>query len=281
MLTASKISDSDLLLDENFSINFSHSTLPIENSPVRLDRGLTCICTKGCAEISIDFINYQIEKGAIISAFPRQIMEQKYASKDFALVYIACSEELLKHVLFRFPPEFFAFLKETPVFKAPEKIYEEDLTSWKLIKRKYEDVDNVCRNEIVINMLRIYYLNIYNGIHHKLKQDMVKQTRGMELTRNFIHLVMEHHTQSREVAFYANKLSITPKYLSIITQEEKGQSAKKVIDDFIITEIKLRINASSKSILEISEELNFTDQAFFCKYFKRHTKLTPTQYRNK
>ena len=187
----------------------------------------------------------------------------------------------MQNILFRFSPEFEVFLKENPIFNAPKEIYDADIEFLKLIKTKYEEIDNIFRNEINISLLRVFYLNIYNGIHHKLLKDTVKYTRRIEITKKFINLIMQFFNESREVAFYANKLNITPKYLSIVTFEVRGQSAKKVIDDYIMTEIKLQLNSTSKSILEISEELNFPDQSFFCKFFKRHSGLSPKQYRNK
>ncbi|MBL4561401.1 MAG: AraC family transcriptional regulator [Labilibaculum sp.] len=281
MLTEFKIIDLKLSLDENFSMAVQHHTFPIESSPARIDRGITCICTRGQADIEIDFVKYHIEKRTIVWVFPAQVMELKYVSDDFQLMYIACSKEMLQHVLTRFPSEFGLFLQETPVFQAPEDIYREDITFWDIISNKYEDTNNICRNEIIINLLRAYYLNVYNCAYHKLLKDLVKHTRKMDIVKMFINLIMKHYKESREVAFYAEKLNITPKYLSIVTQEERAQSAKKVIDDFMITEIKLHLKSTAKSIQEISEELNFSDQAFFGKYFKRQTGLTPSQYRNK
>lgn len=281
MFATSKIFDSGLSLNENFLIAFHSHTFPIKKSPERLDCAISCICTSGSVKLEIDFIGYQIEKGAIVTVFPMQVVEQKTVSEDFSLMYIACSPELLQQVMFRFSPDFSLFLKENPVFKTSEKIYREDVAFWELIKEKYEDVGNVWRNEIITNLLRAYYLNVYNGIFHKLSDGLIKHTRRTEIMRMFINLMMQYYNQSREVSFYADKLNITPKYLSIVTQEERGKNAKRVIDDFMITEIKLQLTSTSKTALEISEALNFPDPAFFSKYFKRYTGLTPKQYRNK
>ncbi|MGQ1948698.1 helix-turn-helix domain-containing protein [Geofilum sp. OHC36d9] len=242
---------------------------------------MTCICTNGCADVEIDFIKHHFEKGAILTVFPMQIIEQKQVSENFSLTYISYTIEILQNILFRFSPEFEVFLKENPVFNAPEEIYKADVEFMELIKSKYEEVENIFRNEIIISLSRVFYLNIYNGIHHKLLKDKVKNTRRIEIAKTFINLIMQYFNESREVAFYANKLNITPKYLSIVTYEVRGQSAKKVIDDYIMTEIKLQLNSTSKSILEISEGLNFPDQSSFCKFFKRHSGLSPKQYRNK
>lgn len=280
MLTGFRILDSNISLEENFSMDFNHNNFPIENSPERLQRGIISICTKGCADIEVDFIKYHIESGMIITPFPMQVVEQKYVSDDFSLVYLACSQEMLSSVLFRFPPEFELFLKENPVYKAPKELYQSVIEFLKLLKTKYENTGNIYRSEIIISMVRVHYLEIFNDIQHILSKNLIKHSRRTEIMKMFIHLIMQHYNESREVSFYANKLNITPKYLSIVTQEETGQGAKKFIDDFMITEIKLQLKSTSKFIQEISENLNFPDQSFFSKYFKHHTGLTPKQYRN-
>lgn len=136
MLTGFKIFDFDISMKKNFSMDFHYNTLPVENSPERLKHGIICICTKGYADIEVDFIKYHIEKGVILTAFPMQVVEQKYVSSDFSLAYIACSQEMLRSVLFRFPPEFELFLKENPVYKAPEKLYLTDIEFLELLKNK-------------------------------------------------------------------------------------------------------------------------------------------------
>ncbi|MGQ1911140.1 helix-turn-helix domain-containing protein [Marinifilum sp. RC60d5] len=281
MLTDFRLPESDISLEGNFSLGFYSTKFPIKDSPERLQWGMTCICTSGYIDLEIDFITYRLEKGVILTAFPMQVVEQKQLSEDFSLIYITYSKEILQNVLFRFSSGFEVFLKENPVFNAPEEIYTSDIEFLKLIKNKYEEINNICRNEIIISLVRVFYLNIYNGIYQKLLNDSIKLTRQMEIFRLFLDLITQYYNKSREVAFYAKKLNITPKYLSIVTQGVRGQNAKKVIDDYIMTEIKLQLNSSSKSILEISEELNFPDQSFFCKFFKRHSGLSPKQFRDK
>ena len=82
------------------------------------------------------------------------------------------------------------------------------------------------------------------------------------------------------MAFYAGELCITPKYLSIITKECVGASAKELIDRYAITELKLQLKSSSIPLKEIAAQLNYPCEAFLCKYFKKHTGMTPSNYRN-
>jgi AraC-like DNA-binding protein len=63
-------------------------------------------------------------------------------------------------------------------------------------------------------------------------------------------------------------------------KETSGQSAPEWIDQYVILEAKQMLKHSDLCIKEISDELNFANPSFFFKYFKKHTGMTPNQYRN-
>ena len=279
MTNGFKIFESDLRIEENFIVKFHQNSFPVKKSPNRLEWGFIGICTAGTVDIDVDFVHYPIEKGMIFSAFPGQVMDQQQVSDDFSLMYISCSPLMLQSVLFRFPPKFESFLKKTPAYQAPAKAYKDVIELVKLISSKCEEIDNICCSEVIVSMVRVYYLEIYNDIHQRMLKGFTEPSRKMEIMKKFIGLIMLYHSQFREVTFYAEKLNITPKYLSGVTRQLKGIGAKKFIDAYLISEIKLELKSTSKTIQEISDALNFPDPSFFSKYFKSHTGLTPKQFR--
>ena len=102
----------------------------------------------------------------------------------------------------------------------------------------------------------------------------------MTYVHDFIGLVREHHRRERTVAFYADKLFISPKYLSLIIKETLGRSAAEIIDDYVILEAKNLLRFSGKDIQQVSYELNFPNQSSFGKYFKHLTGLSPSEYQH-
>jgi len=107
------------------------------------------------------------------------------------------------------------------------------------------------------------------------------KSRRINYVQNFISLVHMHHTRERSVAFYADKLCISPKYLSMIIKEATGRSASDIIDDFVITQAKNLLRYSGKNIQQIAYDLNFTNQSSFGKYFKHVTGMSPTKFQSK
>ena len=82
------------------------------------------------------------------------------------------------------------------------------------------------------------------------------------------------------MAFYADKLCLSPKYLSKLIKEVSGKPAPEWIDSYVMLEAKHLLKYSNLPIKEIVYRLNFSNQTVFYKYFKAHTGMTPTDYRN-
>lgn len=106
-----------------------------------------------------------------------------------------------------------------------------------------------------------------------------KYTRKEMLVLSFIKLIRSHSRKERSVTFYADKLCVTPKHLSQVVKAVTGGTAGQIIDYFVILEAKIILNDLNFSISQVAEQLNFSDQSFFGKYFKRHTNMSPKQYR--
>ena len=103
--------------------------------------------------------------------------------------------------------------------------------------------------------------------------------RSEVIVDRFIHLVNEHHLKEHYLAFYAQELEITPKYLSKLVREVTGRSAPDWIDSYLVLEAKNMLKFSDLAIKEIVFRLHFPDQSSFYKFFKLHTGMIPSEYR--
>lgn len=103
-------------------------------------------------------------------------------------------------------------------------------------------------------------------------------SRRANYVHEFIQLANQYHRQERGVAFYASKLFISPKYLSLIVKESTGRSAAEWIDDYVILDAKNLLRFSGKNVQQVAYELNFSNQSSFGKYFKHFTGMSPTKF---
>ena len=81
------------------------------------------------------------------------------------------------------------------------------------------------------------------------------------------------------MAFYAEKMCLTDRYLGTVVKAVSGQTGKEWIDRALITSAKVMLKHSDRTVVQIADELHFPTVSFFCKYFKRLTNLTPNQFR--
>lgn len=150
-------------------------------------------------------------------------------------------------------------------------------------KYLYDRRDHPFRLQILTNTLQnifydiAYHLERMGGETLKATNEAVSQKH---IISKFIMLIREHFRTHRDVKFYASKLCITPRYLSAVTQSSIQISPKQLIDQHTILEIKVALQNELIPIQNLASEMNFPDQSSFGRYFKHHTGMSPTHYRN-
>lgn len=102
--------------------------------------------------------------------------------------------------------------------------------------------------------------------------------RKEDLFNKFLSLV-ENTSQKQSVSYFAEKLHVAPHYLSRVVSEVSGSSVMEWVSRNIVLQAKVQLKNSDKSVLSISEELGFATLPFFCRFFKKSTGFTPTEYR--
>lgn len=147
---------------------------------------------------------------------------------------------------------------------------------WKKVKIK----GHPCRKEIAQSLLLALFHEVYGMFKNHMPIE-TKKSRQEELFSTFIQTLASNYRQERSVSFYAGKLYVTPKYLSLLVKNVSNRTAGEWIDDYVILEAKALLSSSRMSIQEIADRLNFANQSFFGKYFKQHVGLSPTEYRKK
>lgn len=106
----------------------------------------------------------------------------------------------------------------------------------------------------------------------------LSRNRKEDLFNKFLSLV-ENTSQKQSVSYFAEKLHVAPHYLSRVVSEVSGSSVMEWVSRNIVLQAKVQLKNSDKSVLSISEELGFATLPFFCRFFKKSTGLTPTEYR--
>lgn len=109
--------------------------------------------------------------------------------------------------------------------------------------------------------------------------DITHESRKVVLYNNFMALVAEYYHSRHDVAFYADKLCVSTRYLSKVINDVVGTSPKQTLDDYVMQEAKALLDTTNMNIQEISDKLGFSSQSVFSSFFKRNEKKTPNEYR--
>ena len=222
---------------------------------------------------------YNVESNSLVITLPNQIIQLFEVSPDFSGAFIAVSRNFVDNMFPKFKEllPIFLYLQNNPCARIDECdldcILEYHTFLWKKVKMN----DNIYRKGVAQGILQAMFYDVCNIF--RMHMDVVKKSRKEELFELFIESVYEHYKKERTVSFYAGKLYVTPKYLSSLVKAVSGKTAGEWIAEVVILESKVLLKSSSKSIQEISVELNFANQSFFGKYFKQHTGMSPYAYK--
>ncbi len=132
-----------------------------------------------------------------------------------------------------------------------------------------DDVPDAVRNAHEFVHSRIVYSVSGSG----------KRMRPADIYNAFMNLLSNNYQRAHDVAFYADRLCITTRYLSQITNESVSKSPKQIIAEYLLNESRQVLENSRLSVKEVSDNLGFRAVSVFCKLFKQQTGFTPSEYR--
>ncbi|MCD8206838.1 MAG: helix-turn-helix domain-containing protein, partial [Bacteroidales bacterium] len=114
----------------------------------------------------------------------------------------------------------------------------------------------------------------------RVRVSSADSARAKSVFTEFMNLAVTHFEKERGIAFYANEMCLTPKYLSKLVKESCGRTASEIIDSMVIAKTNNLLRHSDKSVKVIASEMGFSSQSAFNKFFKAKTGMSPLQYRS-
>lgn len=253
-----------------------------EEHSCRTEGGAILFCRRGSATVTVDQLHDRITRDTLLLLLPGSILHLNERTDDFRVRFCAFSIELFSEAAYRLDPSFFHILHDHAVIRLPDRIVEAVRNWFQMASYTYRDRDNIFRNTIICNRLRNVLLEAFDKTR-RFAPDVHPQsgtTRQADLFQHFVALVHEHCTEQREVAFYADQLCISTRYLSTIVRSVAHSTAKEFIDRSVVLEIKMLLESTELSVQEIAYRLHFPDQSYLGRFFKKHTGVSPTEFRN-
>ena len=272
--TVSAVLDNDLLLTEHIN------EAPIPNEPRKMNFIIIGLCTKGRLKYQLDTQDQYINAGDMIIVSENRIIDKYESSSDFEglvmMISINFFHEIIQTV--RDVNSLFIFARSHPVISLENKEIEAFKEYFHVIQKRLGDKGNFFRRDLIRSLLLAMLYDVGNFIY-RFKETDRPQTRAESFFTRFIKMVEEHCKHERRVGWYALQLGITPKYLSEAVKSVSKRTPNQWIDNYVLMEIRVMLKNSTKSVKEISNEMNFPNQSFMGRFFKEHMCMTPREYR--
>lgn len=262
--------------------------LPEFQTPARLDAFVFMFCVEGRVRLSINLKEFDMEKDQltlIVPGYIGQLVDYDHEKADeIHFIMVGISRRFMLRLnldLNRLYSDGSTYM-ENPCIRLNEE--QKNLAYNYLKLAKALITSSVANMRQCFGSLIASLFFLAEGAYSR-QVELSRQSAQPEVSRadvvfnRFIRLLSEYHLQERNVAFYSEKLHLSPKYFSKLIKQSSGRSAPEWIDSYVILEAKNHLKYSNMSIKEIVYRLHFSDQPTFTKFFKAHTGMTPAQFR--
>ena len=250
----------------------------------RMDFGALLLCRKGKIELTIDDLHCPLKRNTTAMILPGSMVSLTNPSDDLRISYFAFSAQLFAEAAFRLDIDFMRIIKQHP-FRYNTLEEGRNIDLWlRILDHSYRDTENRFRNTITRNRLQNALLEAYDRALRTPGEHLTPESsssRQQEIFARFMELVGLHYGEEREVAYYAEQLCISTRYLSTIVRSVTGNTAKAIIDHMVILEIKTLLQTTDLSVQEIAYRLHFPDQSYLGRFFRKHTGESPSHFRQK
>ena len=291
-----------------------------QEGPQVLTYGAILICRKGKARLNVNYKDWELYEGAVITLFPNDVVELKVdgdckspetengdckspqtengdckspqtengdckspqTANSFQAEILKYNPSLLREASLQLEQTVYSSLREDRCRQDTPVVTNIINGMFALLKVYFDQSECTCISQLVLCQLKAFFIGFHEYLQRnpQYRPDEVKSYRVRELFNRFMMLLEKDYKISRDVNYYAEQMNISSKYLTNIVNQVTGHTPKTIIDQYVILQLKMHLKRTTQSIKEMAWEFHFADVSFFCRYFKKHTGLTPQQIRS-
>lgn len=267
----------DMLLFDNFK------KVPIPRNAFKMDCTFAVICYSGKARFTLNTEAYEIGCNDMIVVISEETVESINVSDDFNAMTIFLSKAFIEELIKNYEniSSLLLLSRNHPIIHLSTS--EQDLFNgyYKLLKNRLSNKSNHFRKEIIRSILLAWLYDLSNIIYGKQHTINIGTRRSEEIFILFLKLVEANFKVQKRVSWYSDQLFISPKYLSAVIKNISHRSPNEWIDYYIILEARVQLKNTTKTVKQIADELDFSNQSFFGRFFKERVGVSPSQYRRK
>ena len=265
-------------LDSEFS--FSSQTTVF---PVRCESLFIFSLLRGTVRMVVNLHEVELHAGQSLTMMPGCIFEGKSVSKDIRFCGMLMDKdfsEVMRTSLglkIDLTHRYYSY----SIHNFTDAAIEHYKQGYILLRQELNRNDYTYKKEVIQRYCEIAVLKNLSLNERAVKLPELNKplNRKEEIFHDFLTLLEKYYTQERSISFYADRMCLTPKYLSTIIKEVSGKHGMQWIDEYVSLEAKALLRNSTLSVKQVSDKLNFPSQSMFGRFFKKMTGYSPKQYK--
>lgn len=241
---------------------------------------MVCINHSGTARALYDMQEVVFRPNEIAVVMPNHILRPLESTPDYDVTILVHSPALCEELKTkRLTHDYHKFHRQPTCL-----LTDEEITHY---MRAVDLLEHICntstqryplRHEMIIQLTNVMS-EMHNAFRREMDEKMLKGDSKYAVFNAFCDELSRHYREQHEVAFYAEKAHLTTRHFSVVIKEVVGLSASDYIEQYLATQAKnLLSSRPDLSVQQISDHLGYADSSSFCRFFKRHTGLTPGEY---
>lgn len=259
-----------------FLIDLSLPPLIDVHDALLLKNGIVIIlCKSENSSIIVDDKEYRLSPNSVIVLPENHVIgiNSKISEQNSI---IAVTIDYILNLPSPIDTNIFGYSRYMSVIKVTDDKFN-DLTSYYNFLYKESLEDGKYKEQIINSIFYAFILEVvaeYEKIFN-IEINDINDIKSIDLSDRFFRLLATHYKKYRSVQFYADKLSLTPKYLSTTIKRATGRPILDWIHDAILIDAKMLLRTSDLTVQQIAEQLNFSSPSAFVQFIKKHTGTTP------
>lgn len=271
--------DNVIVLNDNIKTSFdlNGESKLANDTPTRIGFSTIIVCVHGKLSIRLNLNDYELAENDVLILTPGTIGEHLHVTDDCRLCMLAFSEKVYNQPAKDNVSQALrnSLLKSPVILHLPPSYMEMTLGYYRQMRKLLSDASFKYMEEALRAHLTILSALFVQCLEQQARPRL---TRPEIIFNRFLQEVREHYHESRAVAFYADRLCISSKYLSHIVKSVSGRQPTDWIHDYVLLNAKAMLKRGQYSVQQVGDKLNFPNPSFFGKFFKQHVGCTPGDY---
>jgi len=256
----------------------------VKDYTIRIDAYSCLLVTRGEITLTADYLPYRLNQNMVLELTNKHLLNSIHVAHDTEGYFLLFSKNLFTEFMtqvYTIPRDFVMYKRFNPVLKLDGKDFRLLTGIIERLRTNIARKDHVFQRTLVVNEASNFIMEVSDmGMREasSFKTDY-KMSNNDDIVMRFVQLIVSNGREWHEVSQYSTELCVTPVYLSRAIKTASGKTVMEWINEARISESKILLRRRNITINEIAELLHFSDQSAFGKFFKKHTGLSPLEYR--